>query len=70
MNGRENGARHFSLRDIIAVVFRRKVPVTIVAVIVGAAALTAASRTSSVYEASAKVFLRRSGASPLSTSWT
>ncbi len=70
MNGSDTGDRHFSLRDILAVVFRRKVPVTIVAVAVAAATLTAASRTSSVYEASARVFLRRSGATPLMTSWT
>jgi succinoglycan biosynthesis transport protein ExoP len=70
MNGNDTGARHFSVRDILAVVFRRKVPVTIVAVVVAATALTAASRTSSVYDATAKVFLRRSGATPLANSWT
>jgi succinoglycan biosynthesis transport protein ExoP len=70
MNGNDTGGRHFSIRDILAVVFRRKVPVTIVAVIVAATALTAASRTSAVYEAAAKVYLRRSGATPLATSWT
>ena len=70
MNETNGGVRHFSVRDIVAVVFRRKVPVTIVMVVVAAAALTAASRTSSVYEAAAKVFLRRSGPTPLATSWT
>lgn len=70
MNGNDTGGRHFSIRDVLAVMFRRKVPVTIVAVVVAATALTAASRTSSVYEAAAKVFLRRSGATLLATSWT
>jgi len=70
MNGNDTGSRHFSIRDVLAVIFRRKVPVTIVAVVVAATALTAASRTSAVYEAAAKVFLRRSGATPLATSWT
>jgi uncharacterized protein involved in exopolysaccharide biosynthesis len=70
MNGSETGGRQISAREVLAVIFRRKVPVGIVAVVVAAATLAAASRTSSVYVASSKVFLRRLGATPLSTSWT
>jgi len=70
MNGIDTGGRQLSARDILTVVFRRKVPIGIVAVVVAATALTAASRTSSVYEAAAKVLLRRTGATPLATTWT
>lgn len=70
MNGNDGGARQISARDLLTVIFRRKVPVTIVAVIVAAATLTAASRTGSVYEAASKIYLRRSGPNPLATSWT
>jgi succinoglycan biosynthesis transport protein ExoP len=70
MNGNDNGSRQISARDILTVIFRRKIPIAVVAVIVAAAALTAASRTSSVYEATAKVFIRRIGPTPVVTSWT
>jgi succinoglycan biosynthesis transport protein ExoP len=70
MNGIDTGGHQVSARDILTVVFRRKVAVTVVAVIVAAAALTAASRTSSVYEAAAKIFIRRTGPTPVATTWT
>jgi uncharacterized protein involved in exopolysaccharide biosynthesis len=70
MNGNDTGARQISARDILTVVFRRKIPIAIVAVIVAGATLTAASRTSSVYEAVAKVFIRRTGPTPVATTWT
>jgi uncharacterized protein involved in exopolysaccharide biosynthesis len=70
MNGNEIESRQISAREILMVIFRRKVPIVIVAVIVAAIALTAASRTSSVYEGTAKVLVRRMGATPLITTWT
>jgi succinoglycan biosynthesis transport protein ExoP len=70
MNGNDSGSRQISGRDILTVIFRRKVPVAVVAVIVAAATLTAASRTGSVYEAASKIFIRRSGPSPTTTTWT
>lgn len=70
MNGNEAESRQISAREILTVIFRRKVPILIVTVIVAAVALTAASRTSSVYEGTAKVLVRRMGATPLSTTWT
>lgn len=70
MNGSENGSRQISARDIVTVIFRRKIPIAVVAVIVAAATLTAASRTSSVYEAVAKVYIHRTGPTPVATNWT
>jgi succinoglycan biosynthesis transport protein ExoP len=70
VNGTNGGTSQVSAREILTVVFRRRVPVVLVAVVVAAAALTAASRTSSVYNATAKVLLRRMGPSPLATAWT
>ncbi len=70
MNGNGTESRQISAREILTVIFRRKVPIIIVAVIVAAIALTAASRTSSIYEGTAKVLVRRMGASPLVTTWT
>ena len=64
------GGTQISAREILTVIFRRKVPIIICAVAVGAAALSAASRTTSVYNATAKVLLRRTGAHPLATTWT
>ena len=64
------GGTQISAREILTVIFRRKVPIIICAVAVGAAALSAASRTTSVYHATAKVLLRRTGAHPLATTWT
>lgn len=70
MNGHDTGTAQVSLREILAVVFRRKVPIVICTVAVAALALSAAARTTSVYQASAKVLVRRSGATPLATTWT
>jgi len=70
MNGNEGESRQISAREILMVIFRRKVPILIVALIVAAIALTAASRTSSVYDGTAKVLVRRMGATPLVTTWT
>jgi uncharacterized protein involved in exopolysaccharide biosynthesis len=70
LNGNESESRQISAREILMVIFRRKVPILIVALIVTAIALTAASRTSSVYEGTAKVLVRRMGATPLVTTWT
>jgi succinoglycan biosynthesis transport protein ExoP len=64
------GGTQISAREILTVIFRRKVPIIICAVVVAAAALSAASRTTSVYHATAKVLVRRAGANPLATTWT
>jgi uncharacterized protein involved in exopolysaccharide biosynthesis len=70
MNGNDTGTTQVSMREILTVIFRRKIPILIVSVVVAAAALTAASRTTSVYEGTARVLLRRSGATPLAVTWT
>jgi uncharacterized protein involved in exopolysaccharide biosynthesis len=70
MNGNDTGTTQISAREILTVIFRRKVPIILCAVVVAAAALTAASRTTSVYQATAKVLLKRMGASPLAITWT
>jgi uncharacterized protein involved in exopolysaccharide biosynthesis len=64
------GGSQISAREILTVIFRRKVPIILCAIVVAAAALSAASRTTSVYQATAKVLVRRAGAHPLATSWT
>jgi len=70
MNGNDIGTTQISAREIFAVIFRRRVPVLICALVVTAAALSAATRAKTFYDATAKVLLRRTGASALSTSWT
>jgi succinoglycan biosynthesis transport protein ExoP len=70
MNGNDTGTSQISAREILTVIFRRKVPIAICAVAIAAAALSAASRTTSVYQGFAKVLVRRSGATPLATTWT
>jgi uncharacterized protein involved in exopolysaccharide biosynthesis len=70
MTGNGSGGSQISAREILTVIFRRKVPIILCAIVVAAAALSAASRTTSVYQATAKVLLRRTGAHPLATSWT
>jgi uncharacterized protein involved in exopolysaccharide biosynthesis len=70
MNNNDTGGTQISAREVLAIIFRRKVAVLLVAAIVTAVTLTAASRTASVYRATAKVLLRRAGATPLSTTWT
>ncbi len=70
MNNNENGRPQISSREILTVIFRRKVPIAVCAVVVAAAALTAASRTTSVYEGTVKVLLRRMGPTALATTWT
>jgi len=66
----ENGRPQISAREILTVIFRRKVPILLCAVVIAAVALTAASRTVSVYEGTVKVLLRRMGATALATTWT
>jgi len=70
MNGNDNESKQISARDILTVVFRRKMPILVVAVTVAVIALTVASRTASVYQGTAKVLVRRTGATPLATTWT
>ncbi len=70
MNGEELTRAQISTREILTVIFRRKVPIVLCAVLVAAAALTAASRARSVYQATAKVLLRRMGPTALATTWT
>jgi uncharacterized protein involved in exopolysaccharide biosynthesis len=70
MNGNDIGGTQISSREILSVIFRRRVAIVICALIVTAAALSAASRTKSVYDAAAKVLLRRTGATALATTWT
>ncbi len=60
----------FSLRDFLTVVFRRKMPIALVSIVVTVMTLTVASRVTSVYQGTAKVFIRRMGPSPLATTWT
>lgn len=69
-NNNDNGRTQITGREILTVVFRRKFPILICAVVVAAAALTAASRTTQVYDATVKVLLRRMGATALATTWT
>jgi succinoglycan biosynthesis transport protein ExoP len=69
-NNSEVGRTEISAREVLTVVFRRKIPILICTVVIAAAALTAASRTTSVYEATVKVLLRRMGATALATTWT
>jgi succinoglycan biosynthesis transport protein ExoP len=70
VNGSDTGGTQVSSREILTVIFRRRVPIIICALIVTAAALSAAYRTKSVYDATTKVLLHRAGATPLSTAWT
>ena len=70
MNNNDNGRPPISTREILTVVFRRKVPILICAILVAAVALTAASRTTSLYEATVKVLVRRTGPTALATTWT
>ncbi|MFZ1948136.1 MAG: Wzz/FepE/Etk N-terminal domain-containing protein [bacterium] len=70
MNGNDTGGAQVSSREILTVIFRRRVPIIVCALIVTAAALSAAYRSKSVYDATAKVLLHRTGATPLTTSWT
>jgi uncharacterized protein involved in exopolysaccharide biosynthesis len=70
MNGKDTGTSQVSARELLSVMFRRKVPIVLSAVLVAAATLTAASRTTSVFQATTKVYLRRTGATPLATTWT
>jgi succinoglycan biosynthesis transport protein ExoP len=69
-NNNGNGRTQITAREILTVVFRRKIPILLCAAIVAAAALTAASRTTQVYDATVKVLLRRMGATALATTWT
>ncbi len=69
-NNHENGRSQISAREILLVVFRRKIPILVCTAVVAAVALTAASRTVSVYEGTVKVLLRRMGATALATTWT
>jgi succinoglycan biosynthesis transport protein ExoP len=70
MNGNDVGGGQVSAREILGVIFRRRVPIIICALIVTAAALSAASRAKSVYDATAKVLVRRTGPTALATTWT
>jgi uncharacterized protein involved in exopolysaccharide biosynthesis len=70
VNGNNNGTTQISARDLLTVVFRRKVPILLVAVVVAAATLTAASRSVSLFRGSAKILVKRQGPSPLATTWT
>jgi succinoglycan biosynthesis transport protein ExoP len=70
VNGNDTGGAQISSREILTVIFRRRVPILICALVVTAAALSAAYRTKSVYDATAKVLLHRTGATPLTTPWT
>lgn len=69
-NNHESNGSQISAREILTVVFRRKVSILLCAVVIAAVALTAASRTVSVYEGTVKVLLRRMGATALATTWT
>ena len=64
------GGIQISAREIFTVIFRRKIPIILCAIVVAAVALSAASRTTSVFQATAKVLVRRTGAHPLATTWT
>jgi succinoglycan biosynthesis transport protein ExoP len=70
MNGNDTGGVQVSSREILSIIFRRRVPVIICALVVTAAALSAASRAKSIYDATAKVLIRRTGATALATTWT
>jgi len=70
MNGNDMGSTQISAREVFAVLFRRRIPILICALIVAAAALSAATRAKTFYDATAKVLLRRTGASTLATTWT
>jgi len=70
VNGNDTGGTQISSREILTVIFRRRIPILVCALIVTAAALSAASRAKSVYDATAKVLIRRQGATALSTTWT
>jgi len=70
MNGKDTGGTQISSREILTVVFRRRVAIIVCSLIVTAAALSAASRARSVYDATAKVLVRRTGATALATTWT
>ena len=70
MTGNDGGETQISSRELLTVIFRRRVPIIICALIVAAAALSAASRAKTVYDATAKVLLRRTGATALANSWT
>jgi uncharacterized protein involved in exopolysaccharide biosynthesis len=70
VNGNDAGPKQISAREILTVIFRRKVPILIVTVSVAAAVLTAAARTSSVFQGTSKILLRRTGVNPLVTTWT
>lgn len=68
-----NGVRStglLSMRDLLTVIFRRKVPIALVTVVVTGITLAAASKVTSVYEGTAKILIRRIGPSPLATTWT
>lgn len=70
MNNNDNGRAAISTREILTVIFRRKTPILICAILVAVVALTAASRTTSLYEATVKVLVRRTGPTALATTWT
>jgi uncharacterized protein involved in exopolysaccharide biosynthesis len=70
MNGNDTGSTQISARELFAVIFRRRVPILVCALIVAAAALSAATRAKTFYDATATVLLRRTGASALATTWT
>ncbi|HVP58890.1 MAG TPA: Wzz/FepE/Etk N-terminal domain-containing protein [bacterium] len=70
MNGNDTGGSQISSREILTVIFRRRVPIIVCGLIVTAAALSAAARSRSVYDATAKVLVKRTGATALATSWT
>lgn len=70
MNGSDGAREQISSREIFGVIFRRRVPIVICALIVTAAALSAASRAKAVYDATAKILLRRTGSTALASSWT
>lgn len=69
-NYNDVGRPQISSREILTVIFRRKVPILLCAIIVAASALMAASRTTSIHVATVKVLLRRMGATALATTWT
>jgi succinoglycan biosynthesis transport protein ExoP len=69
-NNHEVVRAQVSVREILTVVFRRKIPILLCSVVVAAVALTAASRTSREYEGTVKVLLNRMGATALATTWT
>jgi uncharacterized protein involved in exopolysaccharide biosynthesis len=70
MNGNDSSGTQISPREILAVIFRRRVPIIVCALIVTAAALSAASRAKTVYDSTTKILVRRTPASVLTTTWT